>query len=141
MLTHRHQAHEYHTVTTCIHANEKAENSQPVKNSTCSNADMTSTELKDALSRRLKKIDATGGETSHENRTDVSPPHGSEHPSSQSADAKDMNQLYRSGWNATAPIPRSTALPAPPPMFPSPMKSDSVPRKVCHSQLFHALPL
>ena len=91
---------------------------------------MTSTELKDALSRRLKKIDASSESVVHERQSEVYTVPKGDHPSSQSPDAKEMNQLYRSGWNAPAPIPRSTALPAPPMIPANPLKSEAIPRKV-----------
>ena len=103
---------------------------------------MTSTELKEALNRRLKKIDAGGGNVDDVSRTDSS--HLSDEQAdvaSRSPDDKDVDKLFRSGWAAPAPIPRSTVLPTPPPVIPAPLKSDAVTKKVWYyfTLLFNCL--
>ena len=89
---------------------------------------MTSTELKEALNRRLKKFETAGGKV-HEDPHRESQDSSLEATGVKSPDEKEMNQLYRSGWNAPAPIPRSSVLPAPPPVVAAPLKSDLSPPK------------
>ena len=94
--------------------------------------DMTSTELKDALNRRLRKLEPTGSaqvDVSMNNSSVISDEQNE--PTCKSPDDKEVTQLYRSGWSAPAPIPRSTVLPTPPSVLPAALKSDIVPKKVC----------
>lgn len=94
--------------------------------------DMTSTELKEALNRRLKKIDGGASNVVDAPQTDSS------HLSDEQPDAtgrlpdeKDVDKLFRSGWAAPATIPRSIVLPTPPPVIPIPLKADVLSKKVC----------
>ena len=93
----------------------------------------SSEELREALNRRLKKIDSHASGGTHDSRSPsgVSPP---AIPVIELLDRKDdsqENQTYRSGWPTTPPIPRPSMVPPPPPVFPTPVKSDVFPPKVC----------
>jgi hypothetical protein len=102
-----------------------------LRRSDTKNFSMTSNELKDALNRRLKKFETGGGKVHEEPARTVSG--NSENESlPKSPDDREVNQLYRSGWNAPAPIPRSNLLPAPV-VLPSPLKSEATPKKVCQA--------
>lgn len=91
----------------------------------------TSDELREALNRRLKRIDVSqsGIEASivqHSIPLEVAhvrSPGSKEDPTN--------HQTYRSGWATTAPIPRSVVLPPPRSNPGSPAKSESPYKKVC----------
>ena len=79
----------------------------------------TSDELREALTRRLKKIDKAGGADVPLPST-VSQNGGTDSPQERA----DGSHTYRSGWNNTPPLARSNMLPPPPPVPPSPTRSE-----------------
>lgn len=86
---------------------------------------MSSDELRDALNRRLKKIDSGG---SREISVDATSPAGVR---LRSPENKDGHNTFRSGWTSTPPIARSTLLP-PAQLNPgSPTRSEASKVKVC----------
>ena len=102
---------------------------------------MTSNELKDALARRLNRVEATNesGESNGAPSTDIDRRRLSA-ASEEGANAKsaagpispntqEAAQTFRSGWGSTPPIHRSTALPYGPFVPGPPLKSEKVTRK------------
>jgi len=79
----------------------------------------TSEELREALTRRLKKIDKAGGA-----EIQVPPAVGQNGGTESPQERADGSHTYRSGWNNTPPLARSNMLPPPPPVPPSPTRSE-----------------
>ena len=92
----------------------------------------TSDELREALTRRLKKIDKAGGAEIDGASLQIANA-GNESPHERS----EGSQTYRSGWNNTPPLARSNMLPPAPPVPPSPTRSEL--RKVSAEEIADGL--
>jgi hypothetical protein len=92
--------------------------------------DVSSEELKNALSRRLKKIDSANANFVSEPRPD---PYTAEQASDDNkrSPEKKGESAYRSGWSVAPPIMRANIYAAAPSVRPTPIKSEIKSQKVC----------